>query len=47
LKGKGAADTEETFDHLQKHDVVKLTKSRDKQPDQYAALVKAYGQGRE
>jgi hypothetical protein len=48
LKGKtttGVVDQEETFDYLQKHDVVKLAKIRDEQPEQYAALAKAYGQG--
>jgi hypothetical protein len=43
--GKGATDTEETFDYLQKHDVVKLAKIRDEEPAKYAALSKAYGQG--
>lgn len=48
LKGKtttGATDTVESFDYLQKHDTVKLAKIRDEQPEQYAALAKAYGQG--
>ena len=48
LSGKGTAGatgTEESFDYLQKHDTVKLAKIRDEQPEQYAALAKAYGQG--
>jgi hypothetical protein len=47
LNGKTtpSTTTEETFDYLQKHDVVKLGKIRDEQPEQYAALAKAYGQG--
>lgn len=36
---------EETFDYLQKHDAVKLSKIRKEQPEQYAALAKAYGEG--
>lgn len=38
-------ETEETFDYLQKHDTVKLAKIRDDQPEKYAQLAKAYGQG--
>lgn len=48
LKGKtttGVTDHEETFDYLQKHDVVKLAKIRDERPEKYAELAKAYGQG--
>jgi hypothetical protein len=48
LSGKGTAgttDTEESFDYLQKHDSVKLAKIRDTEPEKYAALAKAYGQG--
>lgn len=48
LKGKTTAvstDTEETFDYLQKHDTVKLAKIREDEPEKYAALAKAYGQG--
>lgn len=43
--GTAAATTEETFDYLQKHDVVKLTKIRDEQPEQYAKLAKDYASG--
>lgn len=42
---KGVTDTEETFDYLQKHDTVKLAKIREEQPEKYAELAKAYGQG--
>lgn len=49
LSGKNTAtvgtETDESFDYLQKHDVVKLAKIRDEQPEKYAELAKAYGQG--
>lgn len=48
LAGKSTAvstDTEETYDYLQKHDTVKLAKIREDEPEKYAALAKAYGQG--
>lgn len=48
LSGKGTSGTttpEETFDYLQKHDTVKLAKIRTEQPEQYATLAKAYGNG--
>jgi hypothetical protein len=38
-------EAEETFDYLQKHNTVKLAKIRDEQPEKYAELAKAYGQG--
>jgi hypothetical protein len=40
-----STDTEETFDYLQKNDTVKLAKIREEEPEKYAALAKAYGQG--
>lgn len=43
--GTATATTEETFDYLQKHDVVKLAKIRDEQPEQYAKLAKDYAAG--
>lgn len=48
LNGKSSTNsttTEETFDYLQKHDTVKLAKIREEQPEQYAALAKAYANG--
>lgn len=38
-------DTEESFDYLQKNDVVKLAKIRDEQPELYAKLAKDYAAG--
>lgn len=35
----------ESFDYLQKHDAVKLAKIRSEEPEKYAQLAKAYGQG--
>lgn len=44
--GAGAvADTEETFDYLQKFDSVKLGKIRDEDPAKYAQLAKDYANG--
>jgi hypothetical protein len=39
------SDEKETFDYLQKHDAVKLSKIRTEEPEKYAALAKAYGEG--
>ncbi|WP_439228084.1 HK97 family phage prohead protease [Flavobacterium sp. ARAG 55.4] len=44
-KTGAAATTEETFDYLQKYDVLKLAKIRDEQPEQYAKLAKDYANG--
>ena len=49
LGAKGGAATiasiEKSFDYLQRHDVVELTRIRDNDPAQYAQLAKEYGQG--
>lgn len=50
LTGKNSVPNEsstdkETFDYLQKHDAVKLSKIRSEEPEKYAALAKAYGEG--
>ena len=41
----GTTDGQETFDYLQKHDAVKLSKIREDQPAKYAELAKAYQAG--
>ncbi|WP_432221260.1 HK97 family phage prohead protease [Flavobacterium sp. TMP13] len=41
----GTTDGQETFDYLQKHDAVKLSKIREDEPAKYAELAKAYQAG--
>jgi Caudovirus prohead serine protease len=50
LAAKGSTATspemgENSFDYLQKHNVVELTRLRDHEPTKYAQLAKEYGQG--
>ena len=50
LSGKGSiptedADEKETFDYLQKHDAVKLSKIREEDPTKYKALAEGYQKG--
>jgi hypothetical protein len=50
LSGKGSGPNEpteekETFDYLQKHDSVKLSKIRTDDPAKYQALAEAYQKG--
>lgn len=50
LKGKtsisnATTETQESFDYLQKHDPVKLSKIKEETPEKYAELVKGYTNG--
>ena len=46
LKGKtNAANTDESFDYLQKHNAVELSRIRTEEPQKYAQLVKGYVEG--
>ncbi|MDV6170227.1 HK97 family phage prohead protease [Flavobacterium sp. DG1-102-2] len=42
----GAADSEQSFDYLQKHNVVELGRIRDNEPEKYAKLAKEYADGK-
>lgn len=44
-KGTGTGTPEETFDYLQKHNVVELARIRDNEPEKYAQLAKDYEKG--
>lgn len=48
LGGKGkkpGTTTNDSFDYLQKHNVVELKRLREEEPKKYAELAKAYGEG--
>ncbi|MCW3168916.1 HK97 family phage prohead protease [Chryseobacterium sp. 09-1422] len=44
-KGSKTGDEKDTFDYLQKHDSVELSRIRSEEPQKYAQLVKSYGEG--
>lgn len=44
-KNKITGDGKDSFDYLQKHDAVELSRIRSEEPQKYAQLVKSYGEG--